>query len=198
MIFPKYLDYKKSGHDWLGDIPSAWRIVPLWSLFSRVKRTGFADEELLSVYRDHGVIPKASRSDNFNKPSDDLSAYQLVAIDDLAINKMKAWQGSVAISEYRGIVSPAYHVYVAKHAECSRYLHYLFRSMEYIAGYLANSKGIRVNQWDLEPQQHSRMPVILPSPSEQKTIAAFLDHETAKIDALIAEQQRLIELLKEK
>jgi type I restriction enzyme S subunit len=179
-------------------MPITWETVPLWVLFTRNKRTGYPGEELLSVYRDHGVIPKSSRDDNFNKPSDDLSTYQLVEPGDLAINKMKAWQGSVAISQYRGIVSPAYHVYTANHQEEPQYLHYLFRSEEYIAGYLANSKGIRVNQWDLEPQQHSRMPVLIPSRQEQISIAAFLDHETTRIDALIAEQQRLIELLKEK
>lgn len=198
MSFPAYPVYKDSGVDWLGEIPEGWSIKPLWALFRRHKLTGFPDEQLLSVYRDYGVIPKASRDDNFNKPSDDLGAYQLVQVGDLAINKMKAWQGSVGISSHKGIVSPAYHVYAPSHSEAPQYLHHLFRCNEYIAGYLANSKGIRVNQWDLEPQQHSRMSVLLPSFQEQTQIARFLDHETARIDALIEEQQRLIELLKEK
>jgi type I restriction enzyme S subunit len=163
-----------------------------------VKRTGFAEEQLLSVYRDYGVIPKASRDDNFNKPSDDLYSYQLVQSGDLAINKMKAWQGSVAISSFRGIVSPAYFVFKPNHHEEPRYLHYLLRSAEYTAGYLSMSKGIRPNQWDLEPQEHSRMPVLIPPRPEQLAIATFLDRETAKIDALVEEQKQLIELLKEK
>ena len=79
-------------------------------------------EQLLSVYRDYGVVPKSSRDDNFNKPSDDLSTYQLVEHGDLAINKMKAWQGSVAISQCRGIVSPAYFVYVMMQSALSRRL----------------------------------------------------------------------------
>lgn len=198
MSFPRYSAYKATGVEWLDKVPSHWDIVPLWTLFFRTKRTGYADEELLSVYRDYGVIPKSSRVDNFNKPSEDLSTYQLVEPGDLAINKMKAWQGSVAISEYRGIVSPAYHIYLATHQEEPRYLHHLFRCAEYIVGYLANSKGIRVNQWDLEPQQHSRMPVLVPPRHEQIQIARFLDHETARIDTLIEQQQHLIELLKEK
>ena len=198
MSFPKYPQYKDSGVEWLGEVPTSWQLRPFWTLFRRTKRTGHIDEQLLSVYRDHGVVPKASREDNNNKPSDDLTPYQLVAPGDLAINKMKAWQGSVAISEHRGIVSPAYFVYEATHTENPRYLHYLFRSLRYITGYLSLSKGIRVNQWDLEPQDHSRMPVVLPSPTEQTAIATFLDRETAKIDALVAEQERLIALLQEK
>ncbi|MEY5038836.1 MAG: hypothetical protein RL472_1942 [Pseudomonadota bacterium] len=60
--------------------PSGWRVVPFWSLFRRVKQTGYQDEELLSVYRDYGVIPKSSRDDNNNKESEDLSGYQLVRV----------------------------------------------------------------------------------------------------------------------
>ena len=198
MSLSKYAKYKYSGTDWLGDVPEHWRVAPLWTLFRRTKRTGFEEEQLLSVYRDHGVVPKASRDDNNNKASDDLSVYQLVEPGDLAINKMKAWQGAVAISDYRGIVSPAYFIYESVHSESSRYLHYLLRSLRYITGYLALSKGIRVNQWDLEPQYHARMPVLLPSAEEQSAIAVFLDWETAKIDALIAEQEKLITLLAEK
>ena len=198
MSLPRYGEYKDSGTDWLGEVPSHWQIAPLWTLFKRTKRTGFWDEQLLSVYRDFGVIPKASRDDNNNKPSDDLSIYQLVNIGDLAINKMKAWQGAVAISEHRGIVSPAYFIYESVHSESSRFLHYLFRAPRYITGYLSISKGIRVNQWDLEPQYHSRMPVLLPSKEEQTAIATFLDRETGKIDALVAEQEKLLRLLAEK
>ncbi len=198
MSFKRYEQYKSVGLGWLGNVPATWRVHPFWTLFRRVKRDGFGTEQLLSVYRDFGVIPKASRDDNFNNASDDLNTYQLVEPGDLAINKMKAWQGSVGISEHRGIVSPAYFVYRAKHQEDNQFLHYLFRSPEYTAGYLSLSKGIRVNQWDLDPEYHSRIPVLLPSKNEQEAIVAFLDHETAKTDALVEEQKRLIELLKEK
>lgn len=198
MSLPRYPEYKYSGTSWLGEVPSHWKVTPLWTLFRRTKRTGFEDEQLLSVYRDFGVVPKASRDDNNNKPSDDLTVYQLVDRGDLAINKMKAWQGAVAISEHRGIVSPAYFIYESVHNEIPRFLHYLLRSPRYITGYLSISKGIRVNQWDLEPQYHSRMPVLLPPKEEQTAIATFLDHETGKIDALIAEQEKLLLLLAEK
>lgn len=198
MSFPRYPSYRDSGIDWLGEVPGHWTLKPLWTLFRRVKRTGYEDEQLLSVYRDHGVVPTASRDDNFNNPSDDLSGYQLVSPGDLVINKMKAWQGSVSISEHRGIVSPAYFVFQPLHRENGRYLNYLMRSLRYITGYLSASKGIRIGQWDLEPQPHSRMPVVLPPQNEQERIAEFLNSETRKVDALVAEQQGLIQLLKEK
>lgn len=196
--YKAYPAYKPSSVEWLGEIPAHWRLQPLWTMFRRMKRTGYENEELLSVYRDYGVIPKASRDDNFNRPSEDLSAYQLVQTTDLVTNKMKAWQGSIAISEHSGIVSPAYHVYVGKHCEVGRYIHYLLRSPAYVSAYQQMSKGIRPSQWDLEPEAFSRLGILLPSHTEQRAIAAFLDRETARLDALVAKKERLIELLQEK
>jgi type I restriction enzyme S subunit len=197
-VLKGYPEYKATGLKWLGRVPASWGVVPLWTLYSRGKSTNFPDEELLSVYRDHGVVPKSSRDDNFNKPSEDLSSYQLVRPGDMVINKMKAWQGSVAISRHRGIVSPAYFVYERHHTMDDRYLHYLLRSERYITGYLSLSKGIRINQWDLDPTYHSRMPVLVPSIQEQRGIVDLLDRETVQIDDLIGKQERLIELLAEK
>jgi type I restriction enzyme, S subunit len=193
-----YPSYKESGTPWLGGIPYHWDIKPLWSMFKRNKRTGHPHERLLSVYREYGVIPKDSRDDNANKASEDLSSYQLVKPGDLAINKMKAWQGSVAISNIQGIVSPAYFVFTPTHKALPKYLHYLFRCTRYIAGYLAISKGVRVGQWDMDPEDHARMPVLIPPKEEQEYIANFLDRETIRIDTLIEKKTRFIELLKEK
>lgn len=177
--------------------PPGWEIRPLWSLFRRRKLTGHADEELLSVYRDYGVIPKSSRDDNHNKESEDLSSYQLVTEGSLVTNKMKAWQGSIAISRYRGIVSPAYYVYEPLSEEWDQFIHYLLRSDPYIALYARISKGVRVNQWDLEHEALRNVPVMLPDRATQKAIAAFLDRETARIDLLIEKKRVLIDIISE-
>jgi type I restriction enzyme S subunit len=184
--------------EWLGKVPEHWGIVPLCSVFEREKSVGHETEELLSVYRDYGVIPKTSRDDNNNKASEDLSTYQLVEPGNLVTNKMKTWQGSIAISQFRGIVSPAYFVYRHKHEESAEHFHHLFRSLPYITGYMSASEGVRVNQWDLNPDLFRRFPVLLPSKGEQSLIAVYLDRETARIDALISKKTRFIELLREK
>lgn len=200
--YKAYGEYKDSGVEWLGEIPGNWGYISISRMFTRIKRTGHIERELLSVYRDYGVIPKSSRDDNNNMPSEDLSPYQLVEINDLVMNKMKAWQGSIAISECEGIVSPAYFVYspnlIFNDLALPKYIHYLLRNSIYITQYLSRSKGIRVNQWDLDPDEFKSIDVLLPTKEEQFQIAAFLDHETAKIDTLIDKQQQLIELLKEK
>jgi type I restriction enzyme S subunit len=189
---------KDSGFDWLGEIPEGWEIKPCWSYFRRVKQTGLVGEELLSVYRDHGVVPKASRDDNHNVESEDLSSYQLVRVGDMVMNKMKAWQGSIALSDFRGIVSPAYFVYRPTHEFSRKYFHYLMRSAPYIAEYNRISKGVRIGQWDLDPTYFRTTQLIVPPPEEQRAIADFLDRETAQIDTLIAEQETLIRTLEER
>jgi len=72
---------------------------------------------ILSVYREHGVVPKDSRDDNVNKTPEDTGRYLRVRPGDLVVNKMKAWSGSVAVSKYDGIVSGDY--LVCEHCQAS-------------------------------------------------------------------------------
>lgn len=176
-----------------------WATTPLKFLFRRSKRLGDGSEQLLSIYRDHGVIPKGSRSDNFNKASDDLSKYQKVDTGDLVVNKMKAWQGSVAISDHAGIISPAYFVYrpTITADMNARYLHYLLRSGLYFQHYGSISTGVRPNQWDLDPAAFERTLLLQPPTAEQHAIADYLDHETAEIDALMNDLETFDRLLVE-
>lgn len=190
---------KRSGVAGLGSqFPTSWERAPFWSTYRRVKRPAKGTEELLSVYRDYGVVRKSDRSDNFNKPSDDLTTYQVVEPGDLVINKMKAWQGSVAVSALSGIVSPAYFVFAPTAGAAPRFMHYMLRSAPYIEAYRAASKGIRPNQWDLDPDVLRTFPVCRPSVTRQNAIADFLDREAAEIDAFIADQEELIRLLTER
>jgi len=193
-----FASLKPSGTPWLGDIPSHWEIKPLWAIFRPKKDTGHPKETLLSVYREYGVIKKSSRDDNKNRESEDLSGYQLVVNGDLVTNKMKAWQGSIAVSGLRGIVSPAYYVYRKQHTANDRYLHHLFRSAPYISGYRTVSKGIRVGQWDLEADKFRLFPVLIPPILEQESIIVHIDRVTAHIDTLVSKKVRFIELLRER
>lgn len=139
---------------------------------------------VLSVYRDYGVIPKNSRSDNFNKTPLDLSRYQEVRPGDLVVNKMKAWQGSLAVSPHHGIVSPDYLVCSISPSVDPRYLHYLLRSLPLISEYKRRSKGIRPAQWRLYWEDLADISVTLPCVEEQRRIADFLDAEIPRMDRI--------------
>lgn len=177
-------------------LPEGWRSVPFWSLFYRDKQIGFPEEELLSVYREYGVIRKEDRDDNHNRAGDDLASYQLVEPGDLVLNKMKTWQGSLGISGYRGIVSPAYFVYKSRNSESSEFLHYALRSRYYVTQYASFSKGVRPSQWDLQPEYLSMMRVLLPPLSTQQSIVKYLTQEIGEIDAMLAKLDELTETLR--
>jgi len=153
---------------------------------------------MLSVYRDYGVVPREGRKDNYNKPGEDPSAYRVVRRGDLVLNKMKTWQGSLGISNYEGIVSPAYFVARPLTDDSPAFLHHLLRSGPLIAKYGARSKGIRPSQWDLPWEEFQNIAVDLPAVETQWAVADYLDRETARIDALIAAKRRMVELLEER
>lgn len=188
-----YTEMKDSGIEWGGKIPKEWKVTRMKTILQNVSEKNHPDATVLSLYRDLGVVPKNSRDDNHNVTSEDTSNYKFVRCGDLVINKMKAWQGSLAVSEFEGIVSPAY--YVCKFISNStdkKYLHYLLRCRPYAQEFERLSTGMRVGQWDLGIDDFLRIPVICPSISEQSAIAAYLDSQCAKIDEIIAEAKASI------
>ena len=172
--------------------------LPLRYLLRPKEETGHPEMDVLSVYRDYGVIPKSSRDDNFNKTPPDLSRYQVVRKGNLVVNKMKAWQGSLGVSAHDGIVSPDYLVCTVHPGTHGRYLHHLLRSQLLISEFSRNSKGIRPSQWRLYWEDLSGINVHLPEIDTQRRIADFLDAETARLDRLISARTRQRDALDER
>jgi type I restriction enzyme S subunit len=187
---------KDSGIPWIGEIPKGWDTLKIKQVMRNKSIKGFPNETVLSLYRDYGVVPKDSRDDNHNVTSEDTSSYKLVEIGDFVINKMKAWQGSMAVSQYRGIISPAYYICHFKNDGLDRrYIHYLLRNDSYKAEYMRLSTGLRVGQWDLNIDDFLSIPMVLPPVPEQQRIAEFLDRKCGEIDEAIALQEEFIEEL---
>ena len=190
-------EMKNSGIPWIGEIPEGWKMCFIKQIMRNKSIKGFPNERVLSLYRDYGVVPKDSRDDNHNVTSDDTSSYKLVDDGDFVINKMKAWQGSMAVSEYRGIISPAYYICRFTTTDINkRYIHYLLRNDSYKTEYMRLSSGLRVGQWDLNIDDFLRIMMILPTLAEQQRIAEFLDRKCAEVDEMIALQEQIIEELK--
>lgn len=195
----KYSSYKNSGVQWLGQIPSHWEVKHLRNFLTLFSEKGFGHAQLLSVTREKGVIlrDKDDKEENHNFVPDDLSGYKHLMPGDFVINKMKSWQGSYGVSKYEGIVSPAYFTCKLKGVD-PQFFSQAIRSKAYIGFFMQYSKGIRVDQWDLDPSSMKDIPFILPPLDEQKRIVPYLDAATAKIDEAIAQQQRMIDLLHER
>ena len=191
------VEMKPSGVEWIGDIPKNWIPTRCTNLFELKHIKNTTGEINLSVYRDYGVIRRDSRDDNHNRISEDTSNYKLVEPGDFVFNKMKCWQGSLGVSEYRGIVSPAYTVCKPKKSFFGKYFHYLLRSNSYIQEYKRLSYGIRTGQWELRFEDFKDMIIPYPPIHEQEQIANILDKRIEHIDKLVLVEHKKIELLKE-
>lgn len=188
---------KDSGIEWIGEIPETWKTRKIKYYLNRNDIKNHPDEEVLSVYRDYGVVPKDSRNDNHNVTSNDTANYKYVVKGNLVINKMKAWQGSMAVSNYTGIVSPAYYIYQFKNSSLNkRYFHYLIRNC-YKDEFKRLSTGIRDGQWDLQSYDFENTIITLPSKDEQKRIADFVDVKISQIKKVIKFNQKQIKQLTE-
>jgi len=188
---------KDSGVEWIGEIPKEWKPLKIKNILKNKGVKNYPDEQVLSLYRDLGIVIKSSRDDNHNRTSENTDNYKYVEPYDLVVNKMKAWQGSVAVSNYKGIVSPAYYVCTFTNSEVVPfYIHYLLRSTVYLPEYRRLSGGIRPDQWDLSFENFRNIPIIVPSLKEQTRIVSFLDQRCIKIDETIEREKQVIEKLK--
>lgn len=172
--------------------------VPLRRFLRPRQELDRADLRVLSVYRDHGVIPRDSRKDNFNKTPEDLSRYQRVAIDDLVVNKMKAWSGSVAVSPYEGIVSPDYLVCDVREGLIPQYLHLVLRSPRFVAEMGIRSRGIRPNQERLYWDDLASVAIPIPDRAKQWRVVEAAAEAMASIDGIRRVFSRTDDLLNER
>lgn len=193
-----YPEYKETGLAWLPKIPKYWGSTKLRNLLSIVSIKNYPDKPLLSVVRKKGVIQRNidSKEENHNYIPDDLSNYKLVKKGQFAMNKMKAWQGSYGISQFEGIVSPAYFVFDL-HGISGHFFNMAIRSKAYIPYFGQASEGIRVGQWDLSLPKMREIPFFVPPQNEQEQIVRYLDAMTAKINKLIRAKKKQIALLQE-
>ena len=173
--------------------------IRLKYLFAPSSDSNHPEEQVLSVYRDFGVIQKSSRSDNFNRTPENVERYLLVQPGDVVINRMKAWQGSLGVSDHRGIVSGVYEVIRPTNSRLRpKFAHLYLRSPRLIAEYALRSKGIRPSQWRLYWDEMGNIEIPVPSPENQDSIVERAEKQIAHIDSLIAETERFIELARER
>lgn len=187
---------KPSGVAWLGDIPAHWQTIKLRQILHPVSIKNQPDLPLLSVVREKGVIVRDVEDieANHNFIPDDLSGYKVVKKGQFALNKMKARQGSYGISDYTGIVSPAYFVFDVDF-ENLEYFHFAIRSKVYVNFFAQASDGIRVGQWDLQMDKMKEIPFIVPPADEQKAIVECIPRIYAQYEREISVLQQRIDLL---
>ena len=188
--------YKDSGIEWIGKIPETWAIERMKGLFIERNERNCKGRTLLSVSQYFGIRPKSETAIADSHIAESYDDYKEVYQGDFVMNIMLAWNGSYAVSEYDGMVSPAYCVFKFRKDCCKKYYHYLLRTNGYPTAFKTMSRGVIDSRLRLYPEQFYTFPVIIPSVDEQERIADYLDKKCGEIDSLIALQEQMIEKLK--
>ena len=203
MSFPRYERYKDSGVEWLGEVPEGWEVKPIKAV-STCNDEVLGDStpsdyeinyvEISGVDSDRGII-EAITVPFGTAPS---RARRRVNDGDVIVSTVRTYLRAIApvIKPPENMVVSTGFAVIRPRSIHPNFLRYLFSSEFLISEVIARSVGVSypaINASDL-----IRLNAAMPPLSEQQTIADFLDHETGKIDELVAEQEGLISLLKEK
>ena len=195
-----YPEYKETGLPWLGRVPGYWHIRRIKYLLREIdSRSNSGKEQLLRVSQFTGVTQRKS-ADGSNEPDTraaSLVGYKIVFPSDLVINIMLAWNGSMGVSRYEGIASPAYCVYRFNKDALPEYYHELLRSPVYKGRIKVASTGVVESRLRLYSEELGRVEAILPPHEEQAAIVRFLDHATHRLDKAIRAKRKTIALLNE-
>jgi type I restriction enzyme S subunit len=202
--FRRYSKYKESGVDWLSEVPEHWRMIPIKRISSI--RYGIGEPP---AYHPEGTPLIRATNVHAGKlfteglvfvDPDEISAQRIVWLDggDIIVVRSGAYTGdSAIIPENFGRCIAGFDMVLKLHGVYPRFMQFALLSA-YLKERQIDLEKIRAAQPHLNAEELGACLLLLPTSPEQLAIAAFLDRETAKIDALVAEQQRLIELLKEK
>lgn len=192
MSLQRYSAYRDSGVNWLGAVPDHWTLNRLAHYFDE-RRTKVSDTDYppLSVTK-NGIVPQLETA----AKTDDGDNRKLVLAGDFAINSRSDRKGSSGLSELDGSVSLINTVLDPKSGIEGRFAHHLLRSVSFQEEYYRFGKGIVADLWSTNFSEMRNILLAVPPLPEQRAIADFLSRETSKIDALVEEQRRLIELLK--
>lgn len=197
MSLPRYPEYKDSGVAWLGEVPGHWEVKPFYSVAAEREESnvGMQENNLLSL--SYGRIVQKNIASNDGLLPESFETYQVIHPGDIVFRLTDLQNDKrslrTAIVEETGIITSAY--VAAKPTKIEpRYLSQLLRAYDVTKVFYSMGGGLRQS---MKFSDLKRLPTLLPPADEQQTITAFLDRETGKIDALIAEQKRLVELLNE-
>ena len=189
---------RASSIPWLPLVPEGWEMRRLSSIAKEKSICNSIDLPLLSVFLYDGVVPFESKAEKrTNTTSKDLSKYQRVDPGDFVLNNQQAWRGSVGVSEYLGIVSPAYFVLALNDELVPRFANYLLRARCMVDQYLVCSKGVGSIQRTLAWVDLKNVLVPVPPVEEQEEIVGYLDQKCGELDEAVGVLEKQVECLKE-
>ena len=190
-----YPAYKDSGVEWLGEIPAHWEVKRLkYAAPLRVSKLNIKSEDDTYIGLEN-IESWTGRLLIQDQPESVESTVGQFEAGDVLFGKLRPYLAKAARPEFNGVSTSE--ILALRPVEYSQsYLFYFFLNKLYIHWIDMLTYGTKMPR--VSPDQVSNSFTPLPPLPEQRAIAAFLDRETAKIDALVAKKERLIELLQEK
>lgn len=184
---------KDSGIPWIGEIPEHWDVMRLRRVFSEShEKTTDEEGQLLTLSQYTGISPKSEGKRVGMFEAESTVGYNIVHVGQFVMNIMLAWNGSYGVSDFEGIISPAYVVFNFNFRCCKKYFHYLLRLDGYPPAFKTVSRGIIESRLRLYPIYFYQFLTIVPPLAEQEAIAAYLDEKCGDIDELIEVEQQMI------
>lgn len=181
---------KNELNNWLETLPKNWfkkRVKHI--LFEINEKSETGDEELLSLSQYTGVELKKNKlkdaNDNLTNAKS-LVGYKKVLKNHLVSNIMLAWNGSVAVSSYDGIISPAYCVYKFREGYNPKFFEYLFKTEIYKAEFKRRSTGIIESRLRLYSDKFYNVPIVIPDLNTQNEIVNFIDLKKKQVSKIVA------------
>lgn len=186
---------KDSGITWIKEIPEAWNVQRGKNILTLMKRPPEGYDEVITCFRDGEVTLRSNRREDGFTFSDKEIGYQGIEKGDLVIHGMDGFAGAIGISDSSGKGSPV--LVVCTTNNNSKFLMYYLRMLATQNVFVAMATGIRERSCDLRWNKIADLLFPIPTITEQKQIADYLDNKCSKIDAIIARQEEIIEKLKE-
>lgn len=190
---------RPSGEDWIGDVPEHWKITKLKWMFEIVKRIyGKEDRDVLAITQ-QGIKIKDMES-NKGQYAESYATYQVVNVNDFAMNSMDLLTGWVDCSLYEGVTSPDYRVFrfYEDKPQCHAYFKYLFQMCYTNRIFYRLGQGVsNLGRWRLQTEQFRNIKLPHPPVEEQERIAAYLDEKIRQIDAVVENITSQIQKLKD-
>ena len=194
----RYEKYKKVDLHWIEEVPEHWGLHKIKHVFKERSEKGYPNEKLLAATQNHGVIPKDLYENRTVLAMKGLETLKLVRIGDFVIS-LRSFEGGIEYAYYQGIISPAYTVIYSNQMLEDRYFKYLGKSFPFIQLLQLCVTGILEGQ-NINYGLLKNKKIPIPSKSEQKKIAAFLDYKISRIDKTIKfenEKKEFINKLKQ-
>lgn len=192
----KYKEYKDSGVQWLGEIPSHWKAVLNGRIFKEDVRKALDTDISLSLSQKDGLIPTEEMQESSLKTSS-YANWKHVTPCDLVINRFKAHLGVMFASNYTGMVSFHYGVFKSVMPTNSKYYEYLFHTNVYKFLYSDVSNGMTVGLQNLSNTTFYKVRGLYPPIDEQCSIVTYLDTKCSQLDTLLSNKEKQISLLQE-